>query len=244
MLAPGRLGEYTEVEMSPTPLPIRGQSSTETERLLSQTAPFKRLPAPERQRLAGVAQEKRYAKGETVFQAGAPAEAVWLVKAGRVHLMKFLADGKASTTCVMGPGEPFCCLPTLDRKPYPVDAIAAEPSVVLRIPLAAFHEAMGRSPAFAQETLCLFCDRLRQVEDKGCMMYESAEARLAQVLMSLSKKFGSTIPLTRQELAEMAGTTHETAIRTLSRFKQQGIITSVRGKTTIVKPDRLQAFLQ
>ena len=210
------------------------------ERLLATAEPFKHLPSAERKHLAQLAQEKRYTKGETVFRAGAPAEAIWVVKTGRIHLMTFLADGKVSTTCVMSPGESFCCLPALDRKPYPVDAVAAEDSVVVRLPLDAFHEAMGRSRTFTQETLCLFCDRLRQVEHKSCMIYESAETRLAQVLLTLSKKFGATIPLTRQELAELAGTTHETAIRTLSRFKQQGLIRSVRGQTTILKSESLQ----
>ena len=103
---------------------------------------------------------------------------------------------------------------------------------------------MSRSKSFTQQTLCLFCDRLRQVEHKSCMIYESAEIRMAQVLVTLSKKFGQTIPLTRQELAELAGTTHETAIRTLSRFREQGLIRSVRGRTTLLKLDALQALLE
>ena len=211
--------------------------------LLANAEPFKRLSPAERQRLVLAAREQRYAKGEMVFQAGQPSDAVWVVKTGRVHLMKFLADGKASTTCVMTPGEPFCCLPALDRQPYPVDAIAAVDSIVVRIPQEAFHQAMERSPVFTQHTLCLFCDRLRQVEDKGCMVYEPAEQRLAQVLLGLSKKFGATIPLTRQELAEIAGTTHETTIRTLSRFKRQGLIRSIRGKTTILDAGKLAALV-
>ena len=157
--------------------------------------------------------------------------------------MKFLADGKVSTTCVMTPGETFCCLPALDRKSYPTDALAAEESVVIRIPTEAFHQAMNRSPTFAQHTLCLFCDRLRQVEHKSCMVYEPAERRLAEVLLALGKKFGSTIPLTRHELAEIAGTTPETAIRTLSRFGKAGLIRSSRGKTTILNREKLSALL-
>ncbi len=213
------------------------------EELLGRVEPFKRLNAVERRRLAQAAKARSYTKGETIFRAGQSSDAVWIVKTGRVHLMKFLADGKVSTTCVMTPGETFCCLPALDRKTYPTDAIAAQDSVVVRIPSDAFHEAMERSPAFTQETLCLFCDRLRQVEYKSCMVYDSAETRLAQILLTLSKKFGLTIPLTRQELAEVAGTTHETAIRTLSRFGKQGLIRSSRGKTTIVKPGKLSSLL-
>ena len=213
------------------------------DRFLETVHPFTRLAPTERTRLARAAQEKRFAKGETIFREGQPSDAVWVVKVGRVHLMKFLSDGKASTTCVMTPGETFCCLPALDRKPYPVDAVAAADSTVVRIPLENFHQAMNRSPTFTQDTLCLFCDRLRQVEHKSCMIYEPAEERLAQVLLGLSKKFGQTIPLTRQELSEIAGTTLETTIRILSRFRQQGLIRSARGKTTIVNPTKLRALL-
>ena len=214
------------------------------ERFLATIEPFKRLPTAEQQRLAQVTREKHYAKGETIFRAGQPSDAVWVVKTGRVHLMNYLADGKVSTTCVMAQGETFCCLPALDRKPYPADAVAAVDSTVVRIPIEAFHQAMNRSPAFTKDTLCLFCNRLRQVEHKGCMVYEPAEQRLAQVLLGLAKKFGSTVPLTHQELAEIAGTTHETTTRTLNRFKQQGFIRSSRGKTTLVRPEQLQALLK
>ncbi len=207
---------------------------------LNGVALLKRLSVSERQQLGRVARERTYAKGETVFRAGDPADAVCIVKEGRVHLMKFLDSGQASTTCVMTPGEPFCCLPALDRKPYPVDAIAAVDSVVVRIPTSAFHELLSKNPSFLQDTLCLFCDRLRQVEDRSCMMYESVERRLAQALLTLSHKFGTTIPLTKQELAELASTTVETTIRVLSHLKQQGILTSHRGSTTIVNADKLR----
>ena len=210
------------------------------EQLFARAEPFKRLTAAERQRLASVSRETRYAKGETIFRTGQPAESVCIVKEGRVHLMKFLESGQASTTCVMALGETFCCLPALDRKPYPVDAIAAVDSVVIRVPINAFHELLQQNPAFLQESLCLFCDRLRDVEHKSCMQYDSVERRLALALVTLSKKFGPTIPLTKHELAEMAGTTVETAIRILGQLKQQGVIASSRGSTTIKKPATLQ----
>ena len=210
------------------------------ERFLAGVELFKRLSPAERQRLAAVSREKRYAKGETIFRAGDPSDAVWIAKDGRVHLMKFLEDGQASTTCVMTPGETFCCLPALDRKPYPVDAVAAVNSVVVRIPTAAFHDLLEKNPAFLQDSLCLFCDRLRQVEHKSCMVYDSVERRLAQALLALSQKFGPTIPLTKHELAELASTTVETTIRVVSQLKQQGVLKTSRGSTTILKPDRLQ----
>ncbi len=209
------------------------------EQLLATVEPFTRLSAADRRQLAAASREKRYAKGETVFRAGQPADAVCVVKEGRVHLMKFLESGQASTTCVMSPGETFCCLPALDGKPYPVDAIAAVDSIVVRIPTQTFQALLQRHPAFLQDSLCLFCDRLRAVEHKSCMAFDSVERRLAQALLTLSKKFGAKIPLTKHELAEMANTTVETTIRILGDMKKRGIITSTRGSTTIAKPDQL-----
>jgi len=210
------------------------------EHLLATAEPFKSLSVAERQTLASASRETHYAKGETVFREGQPAEAVCIVKEGRVHLMKFLEGGQASTTCVMTGGDTFCCLPALDRQPYPADAVAAMDSVVVRIPTSTFHDLLQRNPTFLQRSLCLFCDRLRQVEHRSCRIYDSVERRLAQTLLTLSKKFGNTIPLTKHELAELANTTVETTIRVLSQLKKQGILKSSRGSTTVVKPDTLK----
>lgn len=210
------------------------------EQFLSSIDLFKRLSPAERQRLAATAREKRYAKGEAVFREGDPAEAVCIVREGRVHLMKFLDGGQASTTCVMTKGEPFCCLPTLDRQPYPVDAVAASDSVVLRIPTSVFHELLQRNPSFLEDSLCLFCSRLRVLEYKSCAVYDPVERRLAKALLMLSEKFGPVIPLTKHELAELANTTVETTIRVLSQLRKQGVLKSSRGTTTIVKSDPLR----
>jgi len=219
-------------------------SAQAIEQLLAAAEPFKSLSASDRRSLASASRETRYAKGETVFREGQPAEAVCIVKEGRVHLMKFLESGQASTTCVMTGGDAFCCLPALDRQPYPADAVAAVDSVVVRIPTSAFHDLLQRNPTFLQRSLCLFCERLRQVEHRSCMIYDSVERRLAQALLTLSKKFGPAIPLTKHELAELANTTVETTIRVLSQLKKQGIVRSSRGSTTIAKPEQLQRLVR
>jgi CRP/FNR family transcriptional regulator len=207
--------------------------------ILASLEPFKHLSAQERQQLSDAAREKRYSKGETVFRAGESAEFVYLVLKGRVHLMKFLISGQASTTCVMTDQELVCCLPTLDGKPYPVDAGAAVDSTLARIPTQAFHALMQKNSRFMRATLGMMCGRLRDVEEGSCRSFDSVERRLAGTLLNLSKKFGSTIPLTKHELAEMANTTVETTIRVLSQMKKERIISSTRGSTTIDDPRQL-----
>lgn len=213
------------------------------ELFLKQTDIFQRLSAAERQRLAAYARECAFAKGQTIFEEGQPSDSVWLVKTGRVHLLHYQPGGQVQTTCVMTPGETFCCLPALDQGAYPATAVAATPATILQISTRLFHEVMARTPAMLQETLGIFCNRLRQVEAKGCLAHDPVERRVAQALVTLQKKFGETIPLTRQEIAELAGTTVETVIRTTRRFQAQGWIHASRGKIQLLDPDALRQLL-
>ena len=203
---------------------------------LKQAGIFRHLPAQERERVVSFSNERRFTKGETIFHEGRPSDSVWLVLDGRVHLLHYQMSGHVQATCVMTPGELFCCLPALDKGTYPANAVAATPTRVLQIPLPLFHELMQKFPALFQETLCLFGGRLRQVEAKGCLVHDPVEKRVAQVLLTLQKKFGETIPLTRQEIAQLAGTTVETAIRTITRFQEEGWVRSSRGKIELLKP--------
>lgn len=214
------------------------------EQFLGMVSPFKGLPLSARQELATVSVERRFEKGETIFREGQPSQSIWLLKAGRVHLVHHLVSGRLSTTCVIVPNELFCCLPALDQQAYPATSVAAEPSIVVQVPTARVHALMAQHPAFTERVLCTVCERMRQIEFKGCRAQDSVEQRVAQALLTLQKKFGSTIPLTRQEIADLVGTTVETTIRTLSHFQEQGWLRSSRGKIELLAPAALQQILQ
>lgn len=189
--------------------------------------------------MAAFSHERLYAKGEVIFHEGRPSDSVWLTLEGRVHLLHHQVEGRVQANCVMTPGETFCCLPALDQGAYPATAVAATKARVLQIPHALFQEMMKSTPSLLQQTLCVFTGRLRQMEAKGCMIHDPVERRVAQALLALWKKFGDSIPLTRQEIAELAGTTVETAIRTISRFQQEGWVRSSRGNIQLLQPDSL-----
>jgi len=209
------------------------------ELFLKQVEIFQKLSAKNRERLASLSHERAFGKGETIFEEGRPSDSLWLVMEGRVHLLHHLEIGRSQTTCVMTAGETFCCLPALDQGAYPATAIAATKSRVLQVPSWLFHELVGNSRDLLKEALCVFGGRLRQMESRGCMIHDPVEKRIAQSLLTLRNKFGDTIPLTKQEIADLVGTTVETAIRTMSRFQQEGWLRSSRGKIQLLKPDRL-----
>lgn len=216
----------------------------EREKFLKSTPPFDTLPPEAISQVAGQAFEKHFQKGEAVFLEGAPSHTVWIVREGRVHTEKFHSGGKISTTCVMTQGEAFCCLPALDRKPYPVTAIAKTRSRVIGIPSQLFSELMATYPAFSQRALSTFCGRLREVEEQGgCRTYESAERRVVNALLMLEKKFGPVIPLTREEISELSGVTVETAIRMTSLLKKKKLIASEGKKSLRVDAGKLYAYL-
>ena len=214
------------------------------ELFLKEAELFRNLTAKERQRLAAFSHERSFEKGQTIFQEGTASDSIWLVMEGRVHLLHHLSSGRAQTSCVLTGGESFCCLPALDRGTYPATAVAAIRSKILQIPSDLFHSLMQKSPALLKETLCVFGGRLRQIEARGCLVHDPVEKRGAQTPWSLKKKFGDTIPLTRQEIAELTGTTVETVIRTISRFQQEGWVHSSRGKVQILNTEALSQLFQ
>jgi CRP/FNR family transcriptional regulator, nitrogen oxide reductase regulator len=214
------------------------------ELFLRQAELFKGLSSKDKERLASQSVEWICAKGKTLFHEERPSDSVWLVMEGRIHLLHYLAGGRVQTTCVMTPGETFCCLPALDRGPYPATAVAATKSKVLQIPYRVFHALMQSSPGMLQEALFFFGSRLRQVETRGCLAHDPVDRRVAQALLTLQKKFGDTIPMTRQEIAEWVGTTVETTIRTLSQFQKRRWLRSGRGKIQILRAEPLRQLIR
>lgn len=88
-------------------------------------------------------------------------------------------------------------------------------------------------------------DRLRRSKDTQAFDQETVEKRILHVLKELVEEFGTTIPLTRREVAEMVGTTVETSIRTFSRFEDEGLVATSRGRILVKNlkdlADRLEA---
>jgi len=183
--------------------------------------------------VAGDLVELRAEREEVFFHEGDDADDVYVARSGRVRIQHFRANGSVRTVCMIGPGETFCCLPALDGGTYPATATAAEDSVVYRIPGGTFRRLVEEHPKFARLTLKHFCGRLREAGCEGCARADDAPSRLAAKLLAMADKFGNPVTLTRKELAELAGTTVETAIRVTREFENEGWLTLERGRITL-----------
>lgn len=201
---------------------------------------FKNLPKEAMEIVSRYFEERTYKKGEAVYLEGDPAQFMWFVKSGRVNAAKTLPNGFVLTVCRVESGCMFgmCC--DFKSKHYQCQSTAATEAVVVRVPIKQFMSLLEKYPQISGFLLEALAHRLGDAQHMRSLTQESVEKRIVDVLLSLKKEHGASLPFTRKEIAEMVGTTVETAIRVLSGFQKRGIIRSVRGVITLVKFADLQ----
>ena len=191
------------------------------------------LSARDRRELAAAAREQSYRAREYVFMEGDPAQWFCVVRSGRVKVVRETRGGKTVVLDLLGPGEPVGGVAVIERRPYPASAQATEPTVVVKIPAEAIVALTERDPTLIREIALMMGERLRAAHDAvRSLAVDPAETRLAGALLRLAEREGTatargvTLPfhLTRQSLADMTGTTVETAIRVVSRWLKEGLV--------------------
>jgi CRP-like cAMP-binding protein len=116
---------------------------------------------------------------------------------------------------------------------------------LLGIKKADFLNFLAKYPTVSLRIIAILSGRLRDAQNRlRDLAGERVEQRLARMMLMLSDKLGATLPFTRQELSDMAGTTTETTIRTLSHWEDRGIVSSTRGKVTISDETKLRLLAE
>jgi CRP/FNR family transcriptional regulator len=212
---------------------------------------FAGIPARELETLARVAREESHrARGE-IFMEGDAARWFYLVRSGHVKIVRHARTGKDVVLELLGPGEIFGGVAVIERRPYPASAQATETTVVVKIPADPVIAVADRHPAFVKEMALMIGRRLRAAHDSvASLAVDPVEARLAAALLRLAQREGTrsdkgvTLPfhLTRQSLADMTGTTVETAIRILSRWLRDGLLEDAGGRLVLTDPEGLGAL--
>jgi CRP-like cAMP-binding protein len=183
-----------------------------------------------------------FRKDETIFMEGDPSEWFYMVAEGRVKVVKHSIKGKDIILEMISPGDVFGGVAVLDKRPFPASAEAMENIKVIRISRKDLFAVMESHPALSLAIVSYFSDRLRNAhETLRDIATERVEIRIASLLLKLAEKVGTEVegfkkldfPLTRQEIAEMVGTTVETAIRTMSKFQKEGMVKSSGGRVLI-----------
>ncbi len=209
--------------------------------ILRSSLMFSGLNEAELAELAGLAIEHSFAPGQFILWEGDDPHLFYLVCEGRVKILKQSSSGKEFIVAFFAPGEMFGEVAVFEGKPYPASAQAVAKTMVLGIAREQFLSFLADRPAVALKIITVLGARLRDAHNRlRDLASERAEQRLAKILLMLSSKLGSSLPFTRQEIADMAGTTTETAIRIMSRLQGDSIVRSSRGKIIILDETKLQ----
>jgi CRP-like cAMP-binding protein len=220
---------------------------------LRASAVFSDLPAAELESLAAAAREEPCRAREYVFHEGDPALWLCLVRTGHVRIVRHSRTGKDVVLELLGPGEIFGGVAVIEGRPYPASAQATEPSVVVKIPADAVARLAERQPSVVRAMALLIGRRLRAAHDSvKSLSVEPVEARLAATLLRLADREGVPttggveLPfhLTRQSLADMSGTTVETAIRVVGRWLRDELVEDRNGHLVVLDRDVLRELAE
>ncbi len=212
---------------------------------------FRRLSPDDRQRLAAVARLRSYDKGTLLFNEGDASDQLYTLVEGRVKVFKTTARGANVILEIFGPGDPVGAVAVYESRAYPASAVALEPTTCLQIPRQAFFQLLETHPSLVRGLLTGLTHRLVELTSRLSELSGGrVEARLARFFMKLATDMGQQRPeglfiplaLSRQELADMIGTTIETSIRIMSRWGKQDLVRTEKDGFVIADQAALEAI--
>jgi CRP/FNR family transcriptional regulator, nitrogen oxide reductase regulator len=211
---------------------------------------FDGLTDAERERWLAEATTMTCKRGQTLARQGDPARHFYLVESGFVKILQLTAEGTELIVRFVGPGEPFGGVVALGNAVYPVSAVVVQPSVVRSWTRGIVGELLAATPQvrinIMREMATHMTDALTRVRE---LTTARVDQRLAQTLLRLSRQCGQperdgvliTQPLTRQELADLTGTTLYTVSRTLAKWASQGLLESRKRQLLLKSLKSLEA---
>jgi CRP/FNR family transcriptional regulator len=203
---------------------------------------FKNLSDEELKELEHYITTATFRKKDDIFTEGDAPEWFYIVSTGKVKVTKISHDGKEIILEVISPHDIFGGVAVLRNIPYPANAVAMEDSEILKISRKNLMRLVDRFPNLMYFIALQLGDRMKSSYDSlKNIALERVEARIAALLLKLANKIGVEtdegtlidMRLTKQDVADMVGTTVETSIRTFSKFKKDGLLTDSEGRSLL-----------
>lgn len=216
--------------------------------LISALAPFAGLDGQDLDTILGLARSSHVPKNSQVFSQGEQATSFFLLLSGHIRVVRTSPEGHQVIARYINEGELFGIAVAMAMTDYPATAVAAVDCVVLAWPNGAWGEFQSRIPSFAASAYNTIGTRLQETHAQ-VMEFSSqqVEQRIARALLRVVSQSGRKtpdgividFPITRQDIAEMTGTTLHTVSRLLSAWEQEGIVRGGRQKVTVTDPHAL-----
>jgi len=204
-------------------------------------------------RLMEMSREFNYGSGDIIFQEGQPAFGVYIISSGKVKLSKYGSTGKKQILKLLSAGEILGEKTMFDNEIYTAHAKTLEATTLYFIERNAFIDYLKEHPEVSLRLIEKLCREIKGFQGKLVeIAYEDSNERLARLILLLAKEYGEDtdqgldvgIELSRADIAELAGMTTETAIRTLSKFKDRGMIALDGSKIYIIDKEQLNKLAE
>ena len=189
-----------------------------------------------------------YKKKQVVYSEGNHPNRLFYVQKGKVKLFKSNDDGKDLTIGLFGQGEYFGYMPLLEHSVYKETAEAMEDSEIAIIPREEFDDLIKENPIVMKKFIQILAGNITEKENQLLgLAYNSLRKRVADALLMLQKKFSDgtspfSIHISREDLANIAGTATESLIRTLSDFKAEKLIDIKDGNIVLINEKKLASL--
>lgn len=216
--------------------------------LVTDLPPFAGMERNELADIVSRATALRHQKDAAIFQEEEEAHSFFLLLDGYVRVLKISPHGDQVIARYIASGELFGIAAAIGRTTYPANAVAAVDCVALAWPSSAWNPIVTAHPQFATNTYAVIGDRLLETQEKIVeLSTERVGQRIANTLLKLASQTGRKtedgilidFPISRQDIAEMTGTTLHTVSRLLSGWESQGWILSGRQKITLIEGHKL-----
>lgn len=198
--------------------------------------------------LLAPAHSARFPKNFEVFGQDEDAHQFFLLLSGHIRVVRTTPDGEQVIARYINEGELFGIAVAMGRSTYPASAVAAVDCVVLSWPNGVWQDLQSRFPGFGANAYQTIGARLQDTQSRVVeMSTRQVEQRIASAVMRLVQQSGRKtavgieidFPITRQDIAEMTGSTLHTVSRLMSAWEDEGIVRSGRQKVTVTNPHAL-----
>jgi CRP/FNR family transcriptional regulator len=220
--------------------------------LLRRVPVFSTLAEEELAHVAQVAVPRRYAQGDVVFREGDESNTCYVMRSGRTRAVREHSDGRSITLANFGPGDIFGELAMFDNERRSATIETLDPTEVLAILGGDMRRLMREHPEIAVKLLAALARRLRETNERlARQSFQTVQSRVASVLAQMVKAQRGEgggggdvlITSTQAELAQLAGSSRESASRFLATLERAGIITQGRGKLIVHDADALERYV-
>jgi CRP-like cAMP-binding protein len=233
-------------------LSMAATRSSEVVELLGRVPVFSTLEHVDLERIAELALPRQFEPGQMVFREGDQSDTCYIVRDGHARAIRTHGDGRTITLATFGPGDIFGELAMFEDERRSATVEAIEPTSVVAVLGPDMRRLMGEHPEIATRLVIALGRRLREMNERlSRQSFQTVQSRVAVVLSELvaqaiadGAEGGSVlVTATQADLAQLAGSSRESASRFLAVLERAGVISQGRGRLVVHEPEALKKYV-